>query len=88
MKLPLGTAFLLLTAMILSACQPSSETPGLPEADLLQPGDTIGAMRVVTSKPEDVSRTIFDYCDPYLGSQSVTLSFECQTPKTDFLFIG
>lgn len=88
MKISVGFVFFLLSAVVLSSCQPATEAPALPDVVMLQPGDMIADMKLVTSSPAKAANTIFNYCTPYLGSQPAVLTFECQTPRSDFLFIG
>lgn len=91
MKLPVLIPVVLLLTLVLPACRPVSETFELspqPDAALLKPGDTIGPMRVIRAQNESMDLSIFNFCDPYLGSQPVVLTFECQVPQSDYLFIG
>ncbi|GEM_PF-826609 len=91
MKVPAGNVVFILIVLVLSACQPQSElleSENTTDGVMLRPGDLIGEMQVVKSELENMNLSIFNYCEPYLGSQPVVLTFECQVPRSDFLFIG
>lgn len=91
MKMPVGISFVLLFVLVLSACQPTSETLApspQPDVTLLGPGDTIGSMRLVQAQYASVERSIFNFCDPQFGSQSVVLTVECRVSRSDYLFVG
>lgn len=84
MKVPAANMALMLIVLTLTACYPQAE----PDETWLKPGDLIGEMQVVKSEFKNVDLSIFNYCEPYLGSQPVTLTFECQVPQSYLLFVG
>lgn len=81
---------LLLVPMMIS-CQSVSQTPESqlqPAPVMLKPGDQIGAIKLVKGEQANLEDSIFNFCDPQLGSQFVTLTIECQVTRSDYLFVG